>query len=137
MTSEAVTVDARQLARILENLEPAAYQEAVGALLIDAAHVGEAETKKLTPRVTGHLRRSEQSDTAGARDWPNPHVRVASSNVPYAEYIETGERSDGVRLKTRPGGYRMFAGGGDAVEKAMPALLSKTAREIEAKWGAA
>lgn len=133
----AIELDATSLAMLQAKLTSDLYMEAVKAAFIDATHAGEGEIKARTPVVTGNLRRSIQSDVTNAGRFPNPESRVAAlaSLCEYAWWIETGETKSGRKMKTKPGGYRMFEEGARAVEARIPEIIAGIAGDIEKRWG--
>ena len=128
-------VNAAQLRDVLSKLEPDQYRLALADVFTDSALVLEGEVKKKTPVVTGNLRRSIVSDVRSADRWPDPEVRVLSREE-YANWVETGERRDGARMRSPSGGHRMFQGGAESMERKLPKLLDEAALEIEARWAA-
>lgn len=146
----AIQVDTASLAKLQAKLGRGLYEDAVKAAFIDVAHAAEGEIKARTPFVTGNLRRSEQSIVNDAGRFPNPESRVrvhptmtgkskrgvTVTMAEYAWWIETGEnRTTGAKMKSKPGGYRMFAEGRTATEQRVPQIVAGIVNEIESRWG--
>ncbi len=127
-----VEFDKRQLKELMDLLGPELYAEAVEQLLTDATQFAEDAIKPATPVVTGNLRRSIQTDTRKAAA-PTYEARVGT-RAEYANWIETGETRDGRKMKTRPGGYRMFEQGADATERELPEMLDRCGNAIAERW---
>lgn len=135
----AIQVDTASLAKLQAKLGPGLYEDAVKAAFIDATHAAEGEIKGRTPVVTGNLRRSIQSDVTNAGRFPDVETRVlaVASLCEYAWWIETGEnRTTGAKMKSKPGGYRMFEEGRTATEQRIPQIVQGIVNEIESRWGA-
>jgi len=127
-----VEFDKKQLKELMGLLGPELYADAIEQLLMDATQFAEGEVKELTPKVTGTLRRSIQSDTRKAAA-PQYETRVGTRSE-YAHWIETGETRDGRKMKTRPGGYRMFDKGAEATERELPQMFDRCGNAIADRW---
>lgn len=130
----SVEVDAASLAALQAKLTADLYMDAVKAAFIDVAHAAEGEIKARVPVVTGNLRRSIASDVTNAGRFPQPESRVVTL-AEYGWWIETGETRSGRKMKTKPGGYRMFEEGARATEARIPEIVASIAGEIEKRWG--
>jgi len=136
----SVEFDKKQLKELMELLGPELYAGAVEQLLTDVTEFAEGEVKELTPKVTGTLRRSIQSDVRKVVA-PQHETRVGAygpgksgSRIEYAHWIETGETRDGRKMKTRPGGYRMFEKGAEATERELPQMFDRCGNAIAERW---
>lgn len=129
-----VQLDPDDVRRLKEKLGPDTFQRAISDALTDVTHYAEGEVKSRTPVVTGNLQRSIISDVTNASRWPDPETRL-STDQPYGWWIETGVReSNGAKMKTKPGGYRMFEEGAAATEQKLGALVDRAIKMIEAEW---
>ena len=128
-----IEVNARDLENLRAKLGPELYREGIGRAITDLVHLAEGEIKARTPFVTGNLRRSERSDVTGATRERDPEGRLATVAV-YAWWIETGEDRRGRRMKTMPGGYRMFRQGGEVAAEKSGEIVAAVVREIETQW---
>ena len=131
-----IEVNARDMESLRAKLGPELYREGIGRAITDLVHLAEGEIKGRTPFVTGNLRRSIMSDVADAMREAGPEGRVAADETiaVYAWWIETGENRKGHRMKTKPGGYRMFKQGGEAAADKSGEIVAAVVREIETQW---
>lgn len=105
----------------------AEYADILDRLTTDMIHVAEGAAKEVTPVVTGHARRSMQSDVSA----PD---KVLEAHYPYYHWLDKGEDTRGRKMLSRPGGYGIGQAAKQAAEAAAPQLLDKAGREIAERW---